>query len=106
MRTTMDFYKTQGKKFKPPVLTTKAWNQFLGDDNKIDGVYTATNDNFEAFLCENTKNKIRLDKRSLSLVWDLGQLGTKSWVINDDLTSEKPKRESHLTKIDINKDVD
>lgn len=26
MRTTMDFYKENGKKFKPPVLTTKARN--------------------------------------------------------------------------------
>lgn len=72
MLTTMDFYKTQGKKFKPPVITTKAWNQFLGDDNWIDGIYTATNNDFEAFLCDDTKKKIRNDKWTNSLVRDLG----------------------------------
>lgn len=78
----------------------------MGDDNWIDGIYTATNNNFEALLCETTKDKIWHDKWSMSLAWDLGQLGTKSWVINDEFSVEKPKWESILTKIDINKDVD
>ncbi len=62
MRTTMDFYQAHGKKFKPPVLTTKARNQFLGDDNRIDGIFTATNPNFEATLCDDAKLKLRLEK--------------------------------------------
>lgn len=72
LRTTMDFYTTHNKKFKAPVLTTKARNQFLGDDNRIDGIFTATNPNFEAGLCEDAKLKLRLDKRSNSLLRDLG----------------------------------
>lgn len=68
----MDFYTTHNKKFKAPVLTTKARNQFLGDDNRIDGIFTATNPNFEAGLCEDAKLKLRLDKRSNSLLRDLG----------------------------------
>ena len=56
----------------------------MGDDNRIDGIFTATNPNFEATLCDDAKIKLRLDKWSNSLLRDLGQIGgTKSWIMAD-----------------------
>jgi hypothetical protein len=47
-RSTAEFYATQGKKIRAPTVISKARRKFLDVDHKIDGIFTATNPNFEA----------------------------------------------------------